>query len=475
LTTEQQEDTQKLSNNRRMELTIFKRPTGLVLPFVHDNAPLLHFIEPHVYIKKYVSIYGLLLNIIHFITNKLSKPQNWEQISLPAGTPSLDAVFFLSEDKGWIIGSEWSPDTTMIYTTNNGGDDWVLLNTFEHYSSSSSIHFFDENIGWLATGRDIYKTTDGGENWTLEIEGGGGNFYDMYFTGNGKGIAVGAYYDSSNRTNIFLTSDNGENWESINTGSGGDFFGASTFFIDESTGWILRPNGGNGQKTTDGGYTWSPFVIDAQSYFRTFHFIDENTGFAAGEDVIFKTTDGGENWTQIYDAVGLIDDDEVNFYDIHFTNQNYGWAFGDGGYGTKEYIIKTTDGGLNWELEHEGSGIPRLEDAFFLGTENAWVVGRSASSGRMYKYNGNLSTDEVNFSDTINIYPNPAKDQITINSTSNNQIGQVEIFNLLGAKVDEVTVNNHEAVIDVSTLKTGTYFLKIYADSGVSTEKIIKQ
>ena len=76
---------------------------------------------------------------------------------------------------------------------------------------------------------------------------------------------------------------------------------------------------------------------------------------------------------------------------------------------------------------------------------------------------------------TLQIYPNPANNQISINSNSNSQIGQVEIYNLLGAKVDEVAVNNHEAVIDVSTLKAGTYFFKIYADSGVSTKKISKR
>ena len=93
----------------------------------------------------------------------------------------------------------------------------------------------------------------------------------------------------------------------------------------------------------------------------------------------------------------------------------------------------------------------------------------------MYKYNGNLSTDEADFSNTINLYPNPAQDHITINNTSNSTITQVDIYNLLGAKIDELTINSLEAVIDVSTLKTGTYFLKIYVDSVVVTKKIIKQ
>jgi len=417
----------------------------------------------------------ILLTII--FCSKLTIAQNWEQISLPTGIPTLYAVFFLNEDKGWIVGGKYSTNTTMIYTTNNGGSDWVLLNTFQNLAHSS-IYFFDENTGWLALGGNIYKTTNGGQNWTLEIETIVGNFSSMYFTGNGKGIAVDAHIDLSNGSDtVFLTSNNGDTWDEIGTGfcESCNVTFSSVFFIDELTGWIVTKDG-NVLKTTDGGDAWSFYEITGQtSDIRGLYFIDETTGWVSGIDFIFKTTDGGVNWEQVLDANEIIDLTYTNIWigDIYFTSQNNGWAFGSVPT-ISGYVLRTTDGGQSWEVEQ--SMALGLFDAFFLETEIAWVVGYGGSdSGRMYKYNANLSINEADFSNTINLYPNPAQDHITINNTSNSTITLVEIYNLLGAKVDEITVNNHEAVIDVSKLKTGTYFFKIYADSGVVTKKIIKR
>src|SRR5690606_4685286 len=137
------------------------------------------------------------------------------------------------------------------------------------------------------------------------------------------------------------------------------------------------------------------------------YFIDETTGWVSGTDFIFKTTDGGVNWVQVLDANEILDLTSTYIFigDIYFTSQNNGWAFGSVPT-ISGYVLRTTDGGQSWEVEQSmASG---LVDAFFLGTEIAWVVGHGggSDSGRMYKYNGNLSTDEADFSNAINIYPN---------------------------------------------------------------------
>ncbi len=67
-------------------------------------------------------------------------------------------------------------------------------------------------------------------------------------------------------------------------------------------------------------------------------FIDQKTGWAVGEyGVIIKTTDGGENWQPQGDFY------QFNITDVQFIDHNTGWACGM--YGE---ILKTTDGGINW-------------------------------------------------------------------------------------------------------------------------------
>ncbi|HMR16197.1 MAG: T9SS type A sorting domain-containing protein [Confluentibacter sp.] len=71
----------------------------------------------------------------------------------------------------------------------------------------------------------------------------------------------------------------------------------------------------------------------------------------------------------------------------------------------------------------------------------------------------------------LKIYPNPAKDYISIES-KNTKISSVEMYNVLGAKVisEKALVNNR---LNVSHLSKGIYMLKVNAENGSATKKIL--
>lgn len=66
----------------------------------------------------------------------------------------------------------------------------------------------------------------------------------------------------------------------------------------------------------------------------------------------------------------------------------------------------------------------------------------------------------------ISIYPNPAKEQITISGGSNVQ--DVMIVNTIGQIMVEQKSYSNKAVIDVSALSTGIYFIKIIDKRGAT-------
>jgi hypothetical protein len=70
----------------------------------------------------------------------------------------------------------------------------------------------------------------------------------------------------------------------------------------------------------------------------------------------------------------------------------------------------------------------------------------------------------------IHIYPNPTTEWLFISSTSS--IKNIELYDILGKKVLNVA-NNHQ--IDLSSLYSGVYFIKITSDKGEITKKIIKK
>ncbi|MFK5891296.1 MAG: T9SS type A sorting domain-containing protein [Flavobacteriaceae bacterium] len=73
----------------------------------------------------------------------------------------------------------------------------------------------------------------------------------------------------------------------------------------------------------------------------------------------------------------------------------------------------------------------------------------------------------------FNFYPNPLKDNMTLNAQEN--IEQVELYNLLGQQVMIKQPNVSTYQINMSTLKTGVYFMKVKVGDKTGTYKVVKQ
>ena len=72
---------------------------------------------------------------------------------------------------------------------------------------------------------------------------------------------------------------------------------------------------------------------------------------------------------------------------------------------------------------------------------------------------------------SVKIYPNPANDFITIAGNSN--IASVEVSDMTGCRVlKNANVNGR---VDISSLKTGVYLLKVTTEKGTKVTKLIKQ
>jgi hypothetical protein len=77
----------------------------------------------------------------------------------------------------------------------------------------------------------------------------------------------------------------------------------------------------------------------------------------------------------------------------------------------------------------------------------------------------------------ISIYPNPAKDQITIN-TANLNSGYIKLTDVVGREVLYMTFNENKTEVDLSHLQArSTYFVHILDENGevVTIRKVIKQ
>lgn len=84
------------------------------------------------------------------------------------------------------------------------------------------------------------------------------------------------------------------------------------------------------------------------------------------------------------------------------------------------------------------------------------------------------SVEEARINKEFSLYPNPTKDNLTIN-INNPKPTNVEIYDLRGKLIFSKTINNRTNEIDMSSFTNGMYVVKIENEIGVKTSKIIKE
>lgn len=91
---------------------------------------------------------------------------------------------------------------------------------------------------------------------------------------------------------------------------------------------------------------------------------NEMVGYACGSDgIIIKTTNGGDNWESL--STGISED----LNSINFISENTGWIAGNNG-----RILQTTTGGLNWNYQISGV-TNNLKSVYFINQDVGWTVG----------------------------------------------------------------------------------------------------
>lgn len=111
---------------------------------------------------------------------------------------------------------------------------------------------------------------------------------------------------------------------------------------------------------------WTKQKSNTLAWLRDVYFLDEQTGWTAGSGGVFlKTVDGGRTWTR---AKTFTDDAILQIY---FTDASNGWLLCERnlyalGTNSPSYLLRTVDGGGNWErIEFAENGRRRITKFLF--------------------------------------------------------------------------------------------------------------
>lgn len=198
--------------------------------------------------------------------------------------------------------------------------------------------------------------------WTAQTSGTTNNLFDVFFTDNNVGYAVG-----ENGT-ILNTTDGGVNWTGMNSGVTGYLHGIT--FTNATTGFAVGENGVI-LKTTNAGASWTLMTSGTTTNLLDVSFADNNTGYVVGwTGEVLKTTDGGTTWVSANNGINTT----VNLTGVFFTSANVGYITGLSG-----FLYETTDGGANWNFQSNSVGGLNLFETYFVNTNVGFAVGENSA------------------------------------------------------------------------------------------------
>ncbi len=104
-------------------------------------------------------------------------------------------------------------------------------------------------------------------------------------------------------------------------------------------------------------------------------------------------------------------------------------------------------------------------DDFFEGVNGAFdgnIVFNLSDGTTIECGFGTTSTNDGSLTETIELFPNPTRDQLTLI----NGKGQATIFNVLGQPVKRMTIDGDEATVELGDLLNGQYYLQVLQEDG---------
>ena len=202
-----------------------------------------------------------------------------EQLSLPVQVHYFGSelrFYFYNEQLGFYHTETEHLGLNTLYRTADGGSNWQQINWKKNRESIMDMVFLDEQTGLMTTqyrnpnnanevAGFIYRSTDGGMNWTLVLETA------PHFKENQTALGLENIdkIDSQNLIAtagnlIFTSEDAGKNWKLLSS-SAFDFWAGTLEMLDKQKGYIITEQDfqrGGFYKTENGGLNWTEVIFD---------------------------------------------------------------------------------------------------------------------------------------------------------------------------------------------------------------------
>lgn len=240
---------------------------------------------------------------------------SWQELILnfPNLTnPDFLSIDFVNDSTGYLFLRAYVNQQleSHLFKTTDGGLSWmdVSPNNLALGYGIAKVYFVNTQKGFVGTGDRLYRTVDGGQNWTERIFPNYVGVMDIDFFDENHGI-LGAWdgtflYAGS----IYTTNDGGMSWDSLVFSTAYSSV-EQVDFVSSTVAYALEQGAWNGTqklyKTEDAGVSWDSIALnsltDSADRAEVIYFLDENEGYILStQNKIYHTTDAGLSWIEEY-------------------------------------------------------------------------------------------------------------------------------------------------------------------------------
>ena len=293
----------------------------------------------------------------------------WEEHTIPIENLRINDLALVDAETAWAVGVvDIDPGTrppqvvpTIIHTAD-GGETWNEQETGVERGVLNAICLIETEMA-VAVGQDhgtraplVLWTADGGQRWSRATSPpvqGQGYLRDIIFASDGTGWGVGHDYDESE--SLLWHSNDLRAWTAqfhpIQEAARLSAIAFPSSMVGCAVGYIRRESATPFMlKTADGGDTWTEVTPSlTEGTLVDIFFLNEQIGWvvgASGDDgLVLKTTDGGGNW-----EVTRVHGSSLYFTRVVFLDLLRGFTLGSIKIGDQYYsaIWETQDGGATW-------------------------------------------------------------------------------------------------------------------------------
>jgi photosystem II stability/assembly factor-like uncharacterized protein len=357
--------------------------------------------------------------------------QNFWQLTGNTSTSFAIRPIVTNANGDIFLGTSSGTEGNGIFRSTDGGNSWTQ-------SGLSNLFIWDilidtsGNIFSATMGEGVWRSTDNGDSWT-EVNIGfipqDNNVNSLAINSNGE-IYAGA------TNSIYVFSDSGDVWTPINSPNYNGFYPLE---INADGDLYVGASGGRLFRSTDNGQNWTEITI-AIALTGAITFNELGHVFAGNLLGIYRSTDKGDTWTQINNGINVVNYIAINAFTINSAKTIF-VGLGGGPGSTSKGVFYSINNGDNWIELNDGLTNNALS-SLTVDPDDYLYTGNA--QGQVYKSThsttANSLIQKLSYLNLVLSDANPAISTINFSPPSPpNKISSVQGISSVQIVIDEAT------------------------------------